>query len=249
MISYIIWRIERLITKNEDLLNNVLAESFLETFQPISIDILSQLHNTDIIIKIGKFSEQIFIKWLKIGFQLSTHDDNFLIKCSDIYVDQIYQITENLFAVPPVREQVTEDHHIAYGFQVLGDPRILLKFSDEQVDFLYDLNSSMLGSLFGRLIRNSPIESTFPPSLRRLIINHNDDVAFKNRIFQAFSTGVRSFSGNNYDQQYEGDYKRIVNWRESAITNIFREWLKELHQHINSLKESTRNLWREKEVE
>lgn len=244
-----IWRMEHLITKNEDLLNDVLAESFLNTFQPISTDILSQLHNTDIIIKIGKFSEQNFIKWLKTGFQLSVRDDNFLIKCSDIFIDPIFQITEKLFAVPPINGEATEDLKIAYSFQVLGDPRILLKFSDDQIARLYELNSSMLGSLFGRLIRNSPIESTFPPSLRSLLINHNDDLEFKERIFQSFSTGVRVFSGNNYDQQYEGDYKRITKWRESAINSIFREWLKELHQYINSLKESNREFWREREVE
>ena len=244
-----IWRIERLITKNEDLLNDVLAESFLSTFQPISADILSQLHNTDIIIKIGKFSEKSFTNWLKNGFQLSVRDDNFLIKCADTYIDPIFQIAESLFAVPPINGEATEDLKIAYSFQVLGDPRILLKFSDDQIDRLYELNSSMLGSLFGRLIRNSPIESTFPPSLRSLLINHNDDLEFKESIIQSFSTGVRAFSGNNYDQQYEGDYKRIIKWRESAINSIFREWLKELNQYINSLKESTRKFWREREVE
>lgn len=247
-ISFI-WMMERIISKNEDLLNDILAESFLDTFQPIAKDILSHLSNTDIIIKIGKFSERSFIKWLKMGFQLSNSDDEFLLKCADFYIDTIFQITEKLFTVPPVREEATEDHHTAYAFQVLGDPRILLKFSDPQIDRLYKLNSPMLGSIFGRLIRNSPVEITFPPSLRRLIINHNDDLDFKNRIFRAFSTGVRTFSGNNYDQQYEGDYKRIAQWRESATNNIFREWLKELHQHINSLRESTRNIWREKEVE
>ena len=244
-----IWRMERLISRNEDLLNDVLAESFLATFQPINTDILSQLHNTDIIIKIGKFSEQAFINWLKKGFQLSDRDDNFLLKCADPYIDLIFQIAESFFAVPPIDGEATEDLNIAYSFQVLGDPRILLKFSDDQINHLYELNSSMLGSLFGRLIRNSPIESPFPPSLRNLLINHSDDLEFKERIFQSFSTGVRAFSGNNYVQQYEGDYRRITKWRDSAINNIFREWLKELHQHIDSLKESTRKFWREREVE
>ena len=245
---HFIWRMERLMSENEGLLDNVLAENFLDTFQPISSDILSQLYNTNMIIEIGKLSEQSFDDWLKVGFQLSVRDDDFLLKCADIFIDSIFQITEKLFSLPPVREEVTEDHHIAHAFEISGDPRILLKFTDEQIDRLYELNSSMLGSLFGRLIQNIPINVNFSPLLRRLIIQHNEDTDFKNRIFQEFSSGVQTFVGDNYDQLYAGEYARITQWRESAKNNIFREWLRELHQYIDSLRNQDREFWREREV-
>ncbi|KKN29626.1 hypothetical protein LCGC14_0842150 [marine sediment metagenome] len=244
-----IWSIERLISGKEGLLDNVLAESFLHTFEPINFDILSQLYNTDIIMRIGQKSEQNFNSWLKIGFTLNEHNDDFLLKCSDIFIDSLFQIIEELFALPPVRGEATEDHHMALSFEVQGDPRILLKFTDEQINSLYDLNPSMLGTLFGRLIRNISINDDFPPILRNLIIQHNEDSNFKDSLFREFSGGVRTFVGDNYDQQYEGDYARITKWRESAINKIFREWLQQLHVHIDSLRKESRDFWREREVE
>ena len=245
-----IWRLERLISRDEDLLNEDLAESFLDTFRPISEGILSQLPNTDIIIKFGRLSEESFKNWLKVGFQVSHQVGvDFLIKCADIFISQLFQIAEELFTLPQDGEELSEDQYISYAFRVSGNPKILLKFTNEQIDRLYELNSSMLGSLFGRLIRNSHINDNFHAVLRRLIIQHNEDVDFKNRIFREFSIGLRTFRGNDYDQQYAGDYERIIKWRESATNNIFREWLQELHQHIDSLRNQNREFWREREVE
>lgn len=245
-----IWRLEHLISEDEDLLNEDLAESFLDSFQPIGDVILSQLPNTDIIIKFGQLSEVSFKKWLKAGFQVSRQvGEDFLIKCADIFIDLIFQITEQLFTFPQDGEELSEDHRISYTFKVSGNPKILLKFTSQQIDRLYELNSSMLGSLFGRLIRNSRIDDDFPAVLRRLIIQHHEDVDFKNRIFHEFSIGLRFFGGNDYDQQFAGDYKRIIKWRESATNNIFREWLQEFHQYIDSLRNQNREFWREREVE
>jgi len=245
-----IWRLEHLLSEDEDLLNVDLAESFLDSFQPIKEDILSQLPNTDIIIKFGRLSEESFKTWLKAGFYVSRQvGEDFLIKCADTFIDLIYQITEQLFTFSQDGEELSEDLHISYAFKVSGNPKILLKFTDEQIDRLYDLNSSMLGSLFGRLIRNSRIDDNFPTVLMRLIIQHNEDLDFKNNIFHEFSTGLRIFSGNDYDQQYAGDYERIIKWRESATNSIFQEWLQELHQHIDLLRDQNREFWREREVE
>ncbi|MFW9970623.1 MAG: hypothetical protein ACFFDF_10515 [Candidatus Odinarchaeota archaeon] len=244
-----IWRMERLISDNECVLNNVLADTFLKIFQPICKDILSQIYNTNTIISIGQLSEQNFRDWIKEGFQLSLNNDNFLLKCTEIFPNLVFQILESLFSLPPVNGEPSADHHLAITFRVIGDPRILLKFTDEQIDLLYTLNRSMLGVLFGRLLRIIPINDIFPPVLRRLIIQHYEDEDFKDNLFQEFSGGMRSFVGDNYDQQYEGDYTRIAQWRESAVNNGFREWLQELHSHIDSRKERNRDFWREREVE
>lgn len=245
-----IWRLEDLISRDEDLLNKDLAECFLDTFQPICREIVSQLPNIDIIIKFGRLSEEKFKNWLKCGFiaQRRIRDD-FLIKCSDFFLEPIFQIAKELFIFPQNGEESPEDNLISSAFEVSGNPEILLKFTDDQINQLYELNSSMLASLFGRLIRNFPINEDFPKALKKLIIQHNEDTDFKNRIFREFSSGVRVFSGNNYDQQFAGDYKRIIKWRESATNPIFKEWLKELHQYIDLLKNQNREFWREREVE
>lgn len=143
----------------------------------------------------------------------------------------------------------TEDHYISIRFRVSGDPRILLKFTNEQIDRLYELNSSMLGTLYGRLIQNIPSQNNFDPILRRLIIQHNEDIDFKTSIFDEFSNRVRNFVGNNYDQQFARDYELISQWRNSASNNEFREWLHELHQYIDSLRDENREFWSEREVE
>jgi hypothetical protein len=244
-----IWRIERLISDNRDLLNKEIADNFLKAFEPIRMEILSQISNTNFIIDIGQLSEQLFKNWLKTAFQLSLNSDSFLLKCADKFPSTIFQIAESLFNLPPVGDELLLDHRIANNFRDIGDPRILLTFSEEQINQLYELNRSLLGTLFGRLLRIRPLNEEFPHVLRKLIIQHTGDEVFKNKIFQEFSGGMRSFAGNNYDQQYEGDYKRIAQWRDSAVNDIFREWLQELHQHIDSIKEQNRNFWREREVE
>ena len=144
---------------------------------------------------------------------------------------------------------MTEDFEISYSFRVSGNPKILLKFTSDQIDSLYELNSPMLGSILGRLIRNSRSEENFPEVLKRLIIQHKENINFRNKIFQEFSTGIRTFGGNNYDQSYDGDYAKLSRWRDSATNVIFREWLQEFHNHIDALREQNRNIWREKEVE
>jgi len=60
---------------------------------------------------------------------------------------------------------------------------------------------------------------------------------------------MRRFVGNNYDQSYDGDYAKLSRWRDSATNDIFREWLQDLHHHIDALREQNRDMWREKEVE
>ncbi|MFX1296462.1 MAG: hypothetical protein ACFFD2_16605 [Promethearchaeota archaeon] len=246
----LIWSLEHIFQEKEYLLDNVFAASFLEKFYPISKEILSQLHDPSPIIKCGQLAPEPFKNWLEKGFQLSEFEGNhFLIKCTEDFIEQIFQITEKLFSLPQDVDILTEDHHISHLFEIRGDAGILLKFSEEQITTLYKLNSPKLGYLFGRLIKNVPIEDIFPPVLKRLIISHNKDMDFKNRIFQAFSSGVRSFVGNNYDQQFAGDYARITQWRESETDSIFREWLRELHQYIDSLRDQNRDFWGEREVE
>ena len=246
----IIWRLEHIIKMKEYLFDNVVAASFLEKFYPISKEILSQLHDAGTIIKFGQLAPEQFKNWLKIGFQLYDFEGNhFLIKCAYDFIEQIFEIIELLFSLPQDVEELTEDHYISRSFENSGDPGILLKFSEAQIEILYELNSSKLGYLFGRLIKNASIEDIFPPVLKRLIILHNEDTDFKKRIFSAFSSGVRSFVGNNYDQMYVGDYARITQWRESETNNVFREWLRELNQYIDSLRDQDRDFWRESEVE
>ncbi len=245
-----IWRLESLLSKNEDLLREDLAEKFLEIFHPIKRDVISQLPNIDILINFGRLSRVSFNSWLKAGFQASRHKrDDFLIKCADEFIEEIFQITQKLFSIPQEGSEMTDDYDVSYSFRISGNPKILLKFADDQIDSLYELNSPMLGSLFGRLIRNSSTEEIFPEVLKRLIIQHNEDIIFRNNIFKEFSIGLRSFGGNNYDQSYDGDYAKLSRWRDSATNDIFREWLQELHHHIDALREQNRDMWREKEVE
>lgn len=245
-----IWRLESLLSKNEDLLREDLAERFLETFFPIRRNVISQLSNTDILIKFGRLSRLSFNNWLKAGFQASRHRrDDFLIKCADEFIDEIFHITQKLFSIPQEGGEMPDDYDVSYSFRISGNPKILLKFTADQIDSLYELNSPMLGSLLGRLIRNSSSEEIFPEILKRLIIQHNKDIIFRNKIFQEFSIGIRTFGGNNYDQSYDGDYAKLSRWRDSATNDIFREWLQELHHHIDALKKSHRDMWREKEVE
>lgn len=247
---FVLWNLERIFQVNEDLPDDILATSILENLSPINKEILSQLHNKEIIIKLGKLAKGSFEKWLKSGFSTSgIKGDDFIIRCADDFIEQIFQITKDLFSLPQNVNEYTEEHKILNSFEITGDPNILLRFSSDNIDTLYELNSSKLGYLFGRLIRNSPIENPFPPDLERLIIHHIEDIDFKNKIFQAFSEDVRSFVGNNYDQQFSEDYIRIGHWREYATDNIFREWLKELHQYIDSLRDQSREFWREMEVE
>lgn len=245
-----IWRLESLLSKYEDLLREDLAESFLEKMYPISEKILSQLPNTDILIKFGNLSRDSFKKWLKAGFQVSTQvRENFIVKYADDFLDDIYQITHHLFSISQENVEETEDYYISYRFKISGDPKILLKFTDDQIDSLFELNSAMLGCILGRLIQTSDIEEAFPESVKRLIIQHNEDTTFRDCIFQEFSSRVRVFVGNNYDQSFNGDYAKLSHWRNSATNDIFREWLQQLHHHIDAVREENRNMWRELEVE
>ncbi|MHA1756261.1 MAG: hypothetical protein ACTSVV_05785, partial [Promethearchaeota archaeon] len=126
---------------------------------------------------------------------------------------------------------------------------ILLKFTEEQINKLYELNPSLLGKIFGRLLRILKAESSCPETLKILIIKHGNEPTFKNSIFQEYSSGVRGFSGNNYNQQFSGDYKKIIHWREEAVDNAVKTWLQEFHQYIDSLSDEYRDFWRELEVE
>lgn len=246
-----IWRLESLLKENEDIFNKDIAKSFLKNFYPLSNNIISQLTNTDILIKFGRLAEEEFKKWLEAGFRVSHHVERgktFLSKCAEFFREQLYEIVEQIFIISISRDQISEDYYTVMTFKDFGDPKILLEFSDQQIDHLYNLNPSMLGLILGRLIRNSRIEDDFPKVLRKLIIQHHEDESFKNNIFQAFSTGIRVFGGNDYDQQFSGDYTRITKWRESAKNNIFKEWLKELHQRIDTLRDQNRDFWKEMEV-
>lgn len=231
-----IWRLEQLISGEEDLLNEEIARIFLDVFYPISGDILSQLYKTEFIKKLGQFSQESLKKWLKVGFKLNQDGVDFLTNYADDFIDLIFEVAEQLFTASEEGEKFS------------ASPEILLKFTDEQIDRLYELNSPMLGSGFGRLIRNSPIDDDFPEALRRLIIQHNKDKNFKNSILHEFSTKISSFRGNNYDQQYDKYLEQVFKWKESPTNSILIEWLEELSKYIDSLKIRNRDTWEELEI-
>ena len=249
LLIYIL-HLETLLRSNENLINEELATVFLNIFYPKSEEIISYLPNFDMLIKFGSFSRKCFIKWLKKGFIIHQQTDkNFLIKCSELYNDDIFQITEDFFEQSQKKKISSKKSTELKRFEISINPEILLKFTEEQINKLYELNPSLLGKIFGRLLRILKAESSFPEALKILIIKHGNEPKFKNSIFQEYSSGVRGFSGNNYDQQFSEDYKKIIHWREEAVDNAVKIWLQEFHQYIDSLREQSQDLWRELEVE
>jgi len=245
--------LEALFKRQDSILDVEVAESFLENFYPFAGDLITNLYNTDLILKFGELATDSFKKWIKSGFSVGHQQETgeeFLEKCFEIFPKQSYEILEPLFATSQSSDYQDENQKILYLFSGWGNPKILNHLSEEQIINLYYLNSSMLAPFFGRLIRDSPINSPFPSTLKNLIINHPEDRDFKKKIFQEFfSGGVRTFAGNNYDQQFSGDYMKISNWRDSAKNQIFKDWLRDLHTHIDSLRDESRDFWEELEVE
>jgi len=240
------------IQKQGNLIDVEVAESFLGNFYPIAVDLISHLFDTDLIFEFGKLASDSFKRWIKSGFYVTNQQESgrgFLEKCFEIFPNQSYEILEQLFTASQNADYRDENFQILDYYKQSGNPKILNHLSEEKINNLYNLNSSILGPLFGRLIRDAHINASFPSTLKQLIINYPEDSNFKKLIFREFSTGVRIFVGNNYDQQYSGDYKKISKWRDSATNQLSKEWLQELHAYIDTLRNERKDVWEELEVQ
>ncbi len=145
-------------------------------------------------------------------------------------------------------KETTPDHHIFLKFKISGEVKILLRFTGEQLDQLFSNNPETLGAMVGRILQELDHEEPFPENLQKLIITHPHHEGFNQHLFVAFTSGVRSFMGNKYDQAYAADYRRLAKWSDDAVDSTFREWISKLRVYLYSDAERSKEIWQEREV-
>jgi hypothetical protein len=248
-ISLAYFKLGSIFKKYQQLLDEELANWLLVEWVSHSSFLLSRIHDTSLLIKIGRLSETSLAPWLLQGFSISDLDgDSFLMKSSEFFLPKLFEITMELFSISESEENLTDSNKISIAFEISGECWLLLKFTEAQIEELFLQNSRKLGYMIGRILKHLNPNEPFPRSLSNIITLNHENLDFKHTIFRAFSSGTRSFTGNNYGQAFSADNNRLINWSDQTSDPILLQWFRDLKEYIDNESLRWENTWREGEV-